>query len=118
MRYLVDECTGPYVGRWLREQGYDVYSVGEQSPGWPDLQVLAHAVNENRVVISNDKDFGELVFKNRLAHCGIVLMRLDDERLDNKITTLSRFFSSFSEPITPQHFIVLTEKTIRVTLIR
>ena len=36
MKWLVDECTDPAVGRWLREQGYDVYSVGEQSPGWSD----------------------------------------------------------------------------------
>lgn len=118
MKWLVDECTGLTVGRWLREQGYDVYSVGEQSPGWPDWQVLAHAVSENRVVISNDKDFGELVYKNYLSHCGVILMRLDDERIDNKINVLSRFLANFSEPITSQHFIVLTEKAMRVTLIK
>jgi predicted nuclease of predicted toxin-antitoxin system len=118
MKWLVDECTGPSVGRWLREQGFDVYSVGEQSPGWSDWQVLAHAVSENRVVISNDKDFGELVFKNHMAHCGIVFMRLDDERIENKITILNRFLANFLEPITPQHFIVLTEKAMRVTLIK
>lgn len=116
MKWLVDECTGPSVGRWLRDQGYDVYSVGEQSPGWSDWQVLAHAVNENRVVISNDKDFGELIFKHHLSHCGIVLLRLDDERIANKINTLSRFLANFLEPITPQHFIVLTEKAMRITL--
>jgi predicted nuclease of predicted toxin-antitoxin system len=71
MKWLVDECTGSSVGRWLRSEGYDVYSVGEQSPGWSDWRVLAHAVSENRVVISNDKDFGELVFKFHLSHCGI-----------------------------------------------
>ncbi|WP_020603662.1 DUF5615 family PIN-like protein [Spirosoma spitsbergense] len=116
MKWLVDECTGPSVGRWLRSEGYDVYSVGEQSPGWSDWQVLAHAVSENRVVISNDKDSGELVFKFHLSHCGIVLMRLDDERIENKIAILSRFLASFSEPITPQHFIVITEKAMRITL--
>lgn len=118
MRWLVDECTGPSVGRWLRGQGYDVYSVGEQSPGWSDWQVLAHATAENRVVISNDKDFGELVFKNHLPHCGIVLMRLDDERIDNKKAVLRQFLANFQEPITAQHFIVLTEKAMRITIIK
>ena len=112
----VDECTVPSVGRWLREQGFDVYSVGEQSPGWSDWQVLAHAVSENRVVISNDKDFGELVFKNHMVHCGIVFMRLEDERIENKIAVLSLFLANFLEGITPQHFIVLTEKAMLVTL--
>ncbi|RYF68337.1 MAG: hypothetical protein EOO39_19600 [Cytophagaceae bacterium] len=118
MKWLVDECTGPSVARWLRENGYDVYSVPEQTPGWSDRQVLAHAVSENRVVISNDKDFGELVFKNRLPHCGIVLMRLDDERIDVKIDVISRFLKTFTEPITPDHFVVLTERGVRVSLIR
>lgn len=95
MKWLVDECTGPTVGRWLREQGYDVYSVGEQSPGWTDKEVLTHALRENRVILSNDKDFGELVFKNHFSHCGIVLMRLDDERIDNKISVQKRFFANF-----------------------
>ena len=116
MRWLVDECTGPFVGRWLREQGYDVYSVADQSPGWSDWQVLAYAVSENRIIISNDKDFGELVFKHHLAHCGVILMRLEDERIHNKTAVLDRFFANYSEPITPQHFIVLTEKAIRITL--
>lgn len=55
MKWLVDECTGPAIGRWLREQAYDVYSVGEQSPGWSDWQVLAHAVNEDRVSLPTIK---------------------------------------------------------------
>lgn len=115
MKWLVDECTGPSVGRWLRESGYDVYSVPEQSPGWSDRQVLAHAVSEGRIVISNDKDFGELVFKNRLPHCGIVLMRLDDERIETKIDVISRFLKTLTEPVTPGHFIVLTEKGMRIS---
>ena len=34
MRFLVDECTGPAVARWLRQQGYEVFSVYEQARGW------------------------------------------------------------------------------------
>ncbi|RIV25562.1 hypothetical protein DYU11_09725 [Fibrisoma montanum] len=118
MKVLVDECTGPSVARWLRDEGHDVYSVSEQSRGWSDHQVLAHAVAEQRVIVSNDKDFGELVFKNRLHHCGIVLLRLDDERVNNKIGVLRRFFANFSDQITSSHFIVLTEKAIRINLIK
>lgn len=92
-----------------------VYSVPEQSPGWSDRQVLAHAVSGGRIVISNDKDFGELVFKNRLPHCGIVLMRLDDERIETKIDVISRFLKTLTEPVTPGHFIVLTEKGMRIS---
>ncbi len=64
MKFLVDECTGPKVARWLTENGYDVYSIADQSPGWTDREVLEKAVTENRVLITNDKDFGFLILKN------------------------------------------------------
>ena len=43
MRFLVDECTGPRVARWLREQGYDVVSVYEQARGMDDDSILEKA---------------------------------------------------------------------------
>ena len=61
MRFLVDECTGPAVARWLREKGHDVFSVFEQARGMQDDVVIAKAFEENRILITNDKDFGEKV---------------------------------------------------------
>lgn len=45
-------------------------------------------------------------------------MRLDDERIDNKKAVLSQFLANFQEAITAQHFIVLTEKAMRITIIK
>ncbi len=74
MRFVVDECTGPAVAVWLVEQGHDVYAVSLSSPGWKDTDVLAKAVAERRIVITNDRDFGELIFKNRLPHEGVIYL--------------------------------------------
>ena len=73
MRFLVDECTGPRVAQWLREQGHDVYSVFEKSPGIDDDTIIEKAFAEDRVLITNDKDFGEKVYRQGFRHRGIVL---------------------------------------------
>ncbi|MCY7350085.1 MAG: DUF5615 family PIN-like protein [Cytophagaceae bacterium] len=52
MRLLVDERTGPSVARWLMEQGHDVYSVPDESPGWEDVQIIAHARAKQRIIVS------------------------------------------------------------------
>jgi predicted nuclease of predicted toxin-antitoxin system len=68
MRFLVDECTGPSVARWLREQGYDVFSVYEQARGLDDASVMALAVREGRILITSDKEFGTRVVRDRQPH--------------------------------------------------
>jgi predicted nuclease of predicted toxin-antitoxin system len=59
MRFLVDECTGPAVARWLREQSHEVFSIYEEARGSADDDILNKATSENWILITNDKDFGE-----------------------------------------------------------
>jgi len=61
MRFLVDECTGPAVAAWLKDEGHDVYSVYDESPGIKDAEIIRRAVDEDRILITNDKDFGDKV---------------------------------------------------------
>ena len=61
----------------LRSRGHDVASVKELLRGAPDISVLAVAQAENRIIVTQDKDFGELAFRERLpSDCGIILFRL------------------------------------------
>ena len=59
MRCLVDECTGPKVADWLRDQGHEVLSVYHEARGLDDEAILDKAFSENWILITNDKDFGE-----------------------------------------------------------
>ncbi len=113
MRFLVDECVGPSVARWLRDKNHDVCSIYNQFRGMSDNDVLAKAFNENRILITNDKDFGEKVFRENLPHKGIILLRLDDERTPSKISALQRLLENY-ESIIADNFIVVTEKQIRI----
>ena len=114
MRFIVDECTGPTIAKWLRQEQHDVYSVYEQARGATDDEVLARAVAEDRILITNDKDFGEKVFRDRAAHKGIIFLRLNDERSQNKIDVLRKLFAGYADQL-PGRFVVVTEQGVRIS---
>lgn len=64
MKFLADESVEKSVVDWLRNQGFDVMYIAEKTPCISDEDVLRLANNEDRVLITNDKDFGfsDLVF--------------------------------------------------------
>lgn len=113
MRFLVDECTGPELSRWLRQQGHDVLSVYEEIRGADDHAVLRIAFVEDRILITNDKDFGQMVVHEREPHKGVILMRLEDERTANKVKVLEQLLSRYADQLV-DNLVVTTESTIRI----
>ena len=67
MRFLADENFPLVSVRRLREAGHDTGAVIEDSPGAKDWEVLARAVAERRVVLTFDRDYGELIYRQRLS---------------------------------------------------
>lgn len=112
MRFLVDECTGPAVARWLGGQGFEVFSVYDRARGLSDEEVLRKAFDENWVLVTNDKDFGNKVFRERRPHRGVIFLRLDDERSANKIETLRRLLDGYADRLADR-FVVVTEEQVR-----
>jgi predicted nuclease of predicted toxin-antitoxin system len=77
VRFLADECCDAGLVGVLRTQGHDVLFVVEDMGGATDAAILDRAFVENRIILTEDKDFGELVYRlGRPAH-GIVLFRFD-----------------------------------------
>lgn len=113
MKFLVDECGGKPLAVWLSKHGYDTVYIGDVSPGISDSLVLQKAVQENRILITNDKDFGEMVFKHRMKHVGILLLRLFDEKASAKIRLIEIVLKSHSHDL-PMNFVVATDKLIRI----
>ncbi len=68
MKFLVDECTGPAVARWLEQRGHDVFSVYDEARGIDDNKIIEIAQAEERILITNDRGFGEKVFRERRPH--------------------------------------------------
>lgn len=113
MKFIVDENAGPSVAKWLASVGYEVYSVYDKTPGISDEEILAKAHAENFIVVTSDKDFGELVFKNNLPHKGIILMRLVNESAPNKIKVLHSLLEQMSDKL-PDRFVVVMEGGVRI----
>ena len=113
MRFLVDECTGPRVAKWLQNLNHDVFSVYDENRGLDDENILHKANLENYILITNDKDFGELIFRLKRQHKGVILLRLEDERAKNKIAVLDRVLKLYSDKLI-NNFIVVNESTIRI----
>jgi predicted nuclease of predicted toxin-antitoxin system len=114
MRFLVDECTGPVVAQWLRLQQHDVFSVYDEARGLDDEAVLQRADAEGRILITNDKDFGELIFREGLPHKGILLLRLENQAPAKQIAALQRVLAGHGDQLA-NHFAVVTESAIRIS---
>jgi predicted nuclease of predicted toxin-antitoxin system len=112
MRFLVDESTGPTVAEWLRQQGHEVFSVYDEARGMDDSGIIQKACSEDWILMTNDKNFGEMVYRERHPHKGVVLLRLDDERADVKIRTINRLLKGYIDRL-PGQFVVVTESKIR-----
>ena len=76
MRFLVDESVDRPIAHALREQGYQVACIVDTRPGLDDDAVLSAANAQGAILLTADKDFGELVFREARATAGVLLIRL------------------------------------------
>ncbi len=84
MLLIADECVDFTIVENLRAYGLDIFSIAEQEPSIADEDVLSIAVRKNAILITEDKDFGDLVFRLKLPHRGIILLRLSNIPNDKK----------------------------------
>ncbi len=76
MRFLADESCDALIVRTLRGLGYDVTYIAEFAPSIADNLILERGKNEQRIIITQDRDFCELVFRDQKPTYGIVLVRI------------------------------------------
>lgn len=113
MQLLADESVdGPIVFR-LRSEGHAVDYIAEMEPGITDDEVLRLAISEGKLLITADKDFGELVFRQGLIKEGIILIRLAGLPASEKAEVVAQAFSRHGERLL-NAFSVFTKKTVRI----
>ncbi len=87
MRFLLDEGLPYRLAAHLHALGHDVTAVGHDYPfSLADRAILDIATVERRIILTNDKDFGDLIFRDQLRHDGVILFRLGYVTLDERIT--------------------------------
>jgi len=112
LRFLADENIEKGIVNHLLAAGYDIKWVRESVPAASDERVTQLARKEKRILITNDKDFGELTFMQRRISSGIILFRLKGQSVVEKIRLLDELLRVHQERLV-SHFVVMTKKKIR-----
>jgi len=112
MRILADVNIEGLMVRWLRGQDHDVLWAAELPPAIPDDLLLEHANSEGRIVLTYDRDFGELIFNRKMTSHGVVLLRLSDRLHSERLESLKRRWHSIVEKC-EGYFVVVTDDGIR-----
>ena len=113
MRILADENISGKLVEELRQRGHDVTWVRTDAPASSDEAIVEWACAEQRVILTSDKDFGELAFRHRLpTYCGVILLRLSNlppHRYVSKAVSAIEGQSDWSG-----HFAVITDRRVRI----
>ncbi len=97
------------------ERGYDVKWISDYDCDMIDEELLKLANKEKRILITNDKDFGELIFLQKRLTAGIILMRVRGQRVKDKVKLIKKLVHDYPSKLF-NHFTVITKGKIRFIL--
>ena len=113
MRFLADECLDGRLLARLQAEGLDVASVRDLCRGASDREVLALARHERRVLLTEDKDFGELALRAEADATGVVLFRDLGASIDESWTALQSLLTRHPDGL-DRSFVVIRGRRIRI----
>lgn len=106
MRWLIDECVDAAVAAELRHSGHDVLELADLAPAATDDKVIELATNESRLLLTEDKDFGELLFRRARHIPGIVLIRIGSRQRRLKSARLQAAIDRFGDRLFGRYTVV------------
>lgn len=113
MKFLADVNIEKRIIDYLKNKKYDVKWMLEDNISLTDTEILDIANNENRILITNDKDFGEIVFRQKLISSGIVLFRIRGQNIEKKVELFNKLLENNKKDLY-KNFIVISERKIRI----
>lgn len=97
----------------LRVAGHDVIAIAESAPGTADELVLRNADTAGVLLLTADKDFGELVYRRQMAHCGVVLLRQAGLSIDLRAGAVVAVLDSHAVELSSA-FTVIAPDSVRI----
>jgi predicted nuclease of predicted toxin-antitoxin system len=110
---VADESVDRQIVDRLRADGHDVWFIAELEPGIEDEEVLRMSRESSAILLTADKDFGELVFRHRRLHSGILLIRLAGLAPDAKAEMVAAVFERHANEL-HMNFAVLSSRALRL----
>jgi len=115
MRFLADMGVAVGVVNWLRQNGHDTKHLRDEGlHRIPNGEIFAKAVSENRIIITFDLDFGEIVALSKREKVSIVLFRLHNTRTSHLINRLSAMLEDSADALREGAVVVVEESRHRV----
>jgi len=106
VRWLIDECVDAALVAQLRGSGHDVSYMSDVAPRATDPEVMHRAYSENRLLLTEDKDFGDLIFRQAKPVPGPVLLRIDSARRSLKGRRLQAAIDRFGERLLGRYTVI------------
>lgn len=97
--FVIDAGVGKLVEKWLAETGHIVYAVMTVNHEMVDEDIINFALEKKAIIITMDSDFGTMVFKEGLEHCGILFLRLDEATGEEKLVTIQYIIPNYIEEL-------------------
>lgn len=113
MNFLADENPEYSSTAYLRAHNGDVLAGRDLMKGCTAAEIIKYALTNNRVIITNDKDFGELTFRLKKSNVGVILLRLPDSTHEEKTAILTAALKKIGEDVANQ-FIVIENNTLQI----
>lgn len=115
LKFLADENVAFRVVESLRKEGFNVLSIYEEGfSGVLDEKILKLAQKEKRIIITHDKDFGNLIHQPFQRHGGVILLRLRNQSPQNVILCLIPFLKNKKPNKIKNRLVIFQEGKIRI----
>jgi predicted nuclease of predicted toxin-antitoxin system len=111
----VDVSAGIGVAQWLAAAGHDTVSVRAPDPRMADVDILALAVREQRLILPMDRDFGELIYHSGQAPAGVLLLRRESATAAAKVRVVEQILTHHAAHV-PGAFSVSRDGRLRIRL--
>ena len=112
IKFIADVNVEKAIVDYLLEEGYDVKWIPDYNREMLDEDLLELAKVEGRILITNDKDFGEIVFFQKSLSLGIILLRIKGQKVEVKLKLIKELFKNYRNKLL-NNFVIITDKKLR-----
>lgn len=116
MKFIANENIPFEVVQKLKNEGYEVLRVDEIKKGMRDDEIIQLSIKEEGILMTFDKDFGELVFKKKKQVYGIILLKFTPQNVDYIFGIIKKFLDQKIK--IKGHFIVIEKEKVRIKKIK